>query len=311
MPLDLGPQNPKDSAFIAKMRLHQSWYRARILQIPYGTGPKPKNRTYFGNMLTLADGERGMNFLTPHIFQVAMRRLSGKKGATDRFRLLFNMLSSQAMCFNLLAPLVDNLDLATQLMQNLLPGEVSRVHKIIILYSPEPPSEYLNDLSTFDALVEYIRGDGHLAFIGIEAPLANDFPSRTIIQPAYWKWAQLTGSPWLDTPRSRFLENDVNPIWRMHLLAESLRRHPTSKYTAGHLLYIYHPLDELLAVSVKAYQTLLKAGEETFSSIRLDQLLERWQHVIKRETDQEWLDRFILRYLDLQASEKDLAVKNL
>ena len=80
-------------------------------------------------MLTHADGERGLNFLTPHIFEVAKRRLAIKKGTIDPFRLFCNMLSSQPMCFNLFGPLVDDLELATHLVQLLLPGEIQTYQK--------------------------------------------------------------------------------------------------------------------------------------------------------------------------------------
>ncbi len=40
--VDLGPQYPGDNRLAARMRFHQSWYRAQILQVPWGTGPGPK-----------------------------------------------------------------------------------------------------------------------------------------------------------------------------------------------------------------------------------------------------------------------------
>ncbi len=93
---EFGPQYSKDPPFSARMRFHQSWYRAKVLKVPYGVGPKVNNKTCYGNLLTLADGEKGGNFLRPHIFEIAKRRIAEGKGTVDRFRLLCNMLLSQA-----------------------------------------------------------------------------------------------------------------------------------------------------------------------------------------------------------------------
>ena len=60
---ELGPQCSKDSPFTARMRLHQSWYRARLLKVPFGTGPKKTDEKFYGNMLRKEDGEKGYNFL--------------------------------------------------------------------------------------------------------------------------------------------------------------------------------------------------------------------------------------------------------
>jgi hypothetical protein len=72
----LGPQCSSDDPFTARMRRHQSWYRANILRIPWGIGPKATSATQYGNMLTRADGEAGRNFLTPEIADVARARVT-------------------------------------------------------------------------------------------------------------------------------------------------------------------------------------------------------------------------------------------
>jgi len=67
---DLGPQPASDNRFTARMRLHQSWYRAEVRGVPCGTGPKAGHTSHYGNMLRKEDGERGLNFLTPEIAQL-------------------------------------------------------------------------------------------------------------------------------------------------------------------------------------------------------------------------------------------------
>ena len=181
---DFGPQYPKDPPFTARMRLHQSWYRARVSERPRGVGPRPTNKTFYGNMLTQADGEeRGLNFLTPHIFTIARRRLAEKRGTIDRYRVLCNMLSSQPMCFNLFGPLVDDRELATALVQALLPGEVEAVTRVLIEYAPEPPAGYLNDRTAFDAFIEYTRPDRSQGFLASRDEVHRAALAKALYQP--------------------------------------------------------------------------------------------------------------------------------
>jgi hypothetical protein len=105
------------------MRFHQSWYRARVLRVPCGTGPHPTSSSRYGNMLRREDGDRGLNVLSPQIFSAADRRVSDSRGTVEPFRLLCNMLSSQPLCFNAFAPLADDLDLATTVFRALLPRD--------------------------------------------------------------------------------------------------------------------------------------------------------------------------------------------
>jgi hypothetical protein len=151
---DYGPQSPSDNAFAGRMRFHQSWYRATVLEVPYGTGPTPRAKTEYGNMLTAEDAAKGLNFLTPAIFAAVKARLAETEGLIEEFRLLRNMLSSQPLCFNLFGYLGLHLDLATRLMEALFPGEVKRVTRVVVEHAPAPRAEYLNDRTAFDAFEE-------------------------------------------------------------------------------------------------------------------------------------------------------------
>ncbi len=305
---DFGPQNAKDAPFTAQMRRHQSWYRAQMLRVPYGAGPRPTNKTFFGNMLSAADGqERGLNFLTPHIFAVAKRRAVEKKGALDVFRLFCNLLSSQALAFNLFAPLVDDRELASALARSLLPDEVRGVHRVAMGFAPYPPGEYLNDLTAFDALIEYSRPDHSRAFLGIATRLAEDAPHKARLTPAYRALAEQAGSPWDGADLVRLAAPEVNALWHGHLLAEALLRHPRSKYAAGSFAVVYHPQDAGTAEAIAAYRALLRpaAAGAAFRAFPLDQLIAAWQPRVETVSQRRWLSDFSIRYLDLSASEAE------
>jgi len=297
----LGPQYKGDNDFAARMRLHQSWYRARVLGVPCGAGPRPNSTRLYGNMLRREGGAKGLNFLTPAIFQAAMRRIAEGKGTVEPFRLLHNMLSSQPMCFNLFGPLVDDLDLATTLWQALLPGEVKRVTRVLIEYAPEPAAEYLNDRTAFDAYVEYLDTADRPAFTGIEVKLSEPFSQKRYDGPAYRRWMEGVHSPWTPEAWGRVAGISHNQLWRDHLLAVAAVRHHGSSFHHGRLMLARHPGDHHCLSVVQGYRDLLREDDGTFIDMPLDRLVETWEGISLTDGSQEWLARFRLRYLNLAA----------
>jgi len=303
---DLGPQYAGDSPFQARMRFHQSWYRARVLGLPCGTGPRAQDRSHYGNMLRWADGEQGRNFLTPGIFETAARRLQEGVGVIEPFRLLCNMLSSQPMCFNLFAPLAEDADLATRLLAAVIGGnEVRQVAEVRLEYAPEPRSEYLNDGTAFDAFVEYVRSDGRRAFLGIETKLSEQFSPGAYHKPAYDRWVSGADSPFLPEGRSCLDDARHNQLWRDHLLAIAMRDHRRSPYASGALALVRHPWDEGCEATVAGYRSLLRRGDRSFIDLPLDRLVGAWEPAAPDDDTRAWLAAFRLRYVDLAASEEE------
>ncbi len=296
--MGIGPQYAGDNVFTRAMRLHQSRYRSEVLRVPYGTGPKVTSTSYYGNMLTAEDGKRGLNFLTPRIFDVARRRVSRATGMVEEFRLTCNMLSSQPMCFNLFAPLVDDLDLATTLGRALLPGEIERVTRVEIEWNPEPRFEYLDDRTAFDAFVEYTRPDGSSAFVGIETKLTEPFSQQHYDNEAYRRWMRADESPWKPDAWQRVDDIAHNQLWRDHLLAVAVRPHPASAYAHGRFMLIRHGEDAECARVVARYRELLRDDDDTFIDMPLDRLVATWIAVVP-ESHRDWLERFRARYLEI------------
>ena len=301
---DIGPQYYGDSPFTARMRFHQSWYRARVLGVPYGTGPRQTDTAYYGNMLSRPDGEKGLNFVAPEAFSVAGSRLAQSGGVVEPFRLLHNMLSSQPMCFNLFGPLATDPDLATLAFRVLLGSEeVQRVSELVLEYAPEPKSEYLNDRTAFDAFASYERPDGQLGFLGIETKLTEPFSQKRYDSPAYRRWVELQDSPWPRESWGRLADTEHNQLWRDHLLAVAMLRHPESPYASGRFALVRHPEDQGCADVVHRYRRLLKPDDGTFMDLPLDHMVGSWQQGLPAVCT-EWLDSLHLRYLDLGASEE-------
>lgn len=305
--LDVGPQHRGDTPFTARMRLHQSWYRSSVLQVPYGTGPGPKDAQPLGSMLSREAAAAGMNFLSPSIFDVVRRRIELGPGV-EPYRCRHNLLSSQPMCFNLFGPLVDDRELATALFRALLPDVVETVEDVRIEHAPKPIKEYLGDGTSFDAFVEYRRHDGARAFIGIETKLTEPFSPGTYDRARYRELSEQPDSPWRAGAGPLLADSRWNQLWRNQLLAQALLTHAKSDYQGGSIMVLRHPQDDQCAEAIQGYRRLL-ARPETFHAVSLDHLIRTWTPNVRDGATDEWLKAFAVRYVDLTASQHLVAAE--
>ncbi len=295
--IDIGPQYKFDDEFTRRMRWHQSWYRARVLRVRHGTGPKPFSQTPYGNMLNEDAASRGLNFVTADIFELAKERAATRAGAIEEFRLMRNMLSSQPMCFNLFGKLALNHARATDLVRALWGTDVKRVTNVQFEWAPQPTAEYLDDRTAFDVFIEYESGAGKAGFIGIEAKLTEPFSQRHYDRPTYRRW-MTPNSPWRVQSREAVANIAHNQLWRDHLLAWSMLQHSSRRYRTGHLSVVFHPEDHRCRSVIGRYRTMLRS-HATFSAFDLTQVVSAW-----RPFAGEWLETFAERYLALDASDQ-------
>ena len=292
----IGPQSKSDDVFRRRMRLHQSWYRDQVLCVPYGTGPGKTSSTCYGNMLTDESASCGLNFVTPGIFGLAKQRIEERTGAVEPFRLTRNMLSSQPMCFNLFGELALDLGNAAELVRALWGISLKRVTCLRFEWAQAPMSEYLNDRTAFDAFIEYEMADGRRGFIGIETKLSEPFSQKEYDRCEYRRW-MTKGSPWRADAGDQVSKARHSQIWRDHLLAWAMLRHPESNYAEGRLTVVYHPDDHRCRKVIDGYRALLDS-EATFSAFDLATVMAAWKPLAG-----EWLAKFEQRYVTLAASE--------
>ena len=297
--IEIGPQYQNDDDFTRRMRWHQSCYRARVLRVPHGAGPTPSSRTLYGNMLTADAAARGLNFLSADIFELAEQRIATRTGAVDEFRLLRNMLSSQPMAFNLFGKLALDHDAATAMVRALWGEHVKRVTDARFEWAPAPAREYLDDRTAFDVFIKYENAAGQPGFIGIEVKLTEPFSRRRYDKPASRRW-MTPDSPWRFESREAVADIRHNQLWRNHLLAWSLLRHPSPAYRSGHLSVVIHPEDQRCRSVVDRCRTLLRS-QATFSAFDLSQVVSAWCPFAG-----DWLETFAERYLALDASNRRL-----
>ena len=148
---ELGPAYTAGDSYRARAEARQRAYRAAKLAVGYEK---------YGHMLTPAAAAKGSNFVIAEAFDAAVQRDAAGKGVGSR--TFGNMLSSQAMCFNIFAPLADRPEMAAAILRTLMP-DLDSVESISIEYTPEP--EALGDQSKHggvdcDVLIEATMSDG-------------------------------------------------------------------------------------------------------------------------------------------------------
>lgn len=160
-----------DTRFKAAARLLQAiWREDRDLPIGVSQGKGGAGRE-IGSSISMAAGRAGANFIHPAIAQLARRELIYREAGAlyDDHRLLTNLLSSQALAFNLFGPMKLNLAIATAVIECLAPAFISRVTGVVFEHSPGRGSRLFSDDNTaFDVLIRGIGPDGQRRFIALE-----------------------------------------------------------------------------------------------------------------------------------------------
>lgn len=306
-PLDLGPQYSEDDRFTRRMRLHQSWWRANVLRVPFGQGPHATSLSKHGNMLTPDDGARGLNFITPEIAAHAIGRQKEFPRGIKRHRLLCNMLSSQPMCFNLFGPAAIDPSVALSFACALYGGRsLSRVVRVILEHEPQPRAEHLADSTSFDAVLELEDSQGELGFLAFETKLTEPFSKdRYPITSgsAYQRWIDHERAPWRAPSKSSLESVEVNQLFRDHALAVAALHRASSPYRFAALAVVRHAGDTTCADSVAAYRKLVRVDADVpLLDLPLDEVVRRLRPVVAGTTWASWLEVFNRRYVDLSGS---------
>lgn len=124
MEIEHGPVYTRGTNYRARAEARQCAYRFEVLGVEHGQ---------YGYMLSPDASDAGRNFIVSESFEAATRRREAGKGVDQR--TFENMLSSQAMCFNLFAPLASRLDVATDVFMPFIDG-LRKVTGIQIEYTP-------------------------------------------------------------------------------------------------------------------------------------------------------------------------------
>jgi hypothetical protein len=179
---DPGPVYTKGCSYRARAEARQREYRARTLRVAHG---------HYGHLLAPSAADEGRNFVLAEAFAAARARQRAGKGVAPR--TFENMLSSQAMCFNVFAPLGTRLAFAGAVLRPFVPG-LRDVRSIQIEHTP--PADVFNDQSgrggvDCDLLLEGINDSGEPLVLVVETKLVEpDFSECGFRKPGRAKKGQ-------------------------------------------------------------------------------------------------------------------------
>jgi hypothetical protein len=268
-----------DNRFRSCARLLQALWR-ESQALPIGSfGPPAGRQRRIGSLLSNAAAQAGRNFMSPEIAHLVRREMAYReRGAfIDQRRLFGNLLSSMPLCFNVWAPLRLNLDLAAQVVRNLVPGiDLARVLDVWFEHSPGRDRDDLTgDRSAWDSAIIYQRADGERGLLAIEMKYSETgSESATELSVRYDELAQ--SSELYKAPMSAVLRTGLcQQLFREHLLACAAvhRRH----YAEARFVLVAPRHNHLLQQGARLYSShLAEPGPDTvrFLNIELEQVIE-------------------------------------
>lgn len=244
-----------------------------------------------GTKLRAVDATAGSNFLTPNIYAIAQSRVGEKQAfeTLDATRLYRDLLSSMPMAFNLFgeASIPQNEDARARLAQ-VFGVPPTAPSALVFEWSPGRRSErYTNDRTAFD--VALCLGDPARprTVIGIETKYhehsTKEKAPSSRKPEALRRYEQQTDflveiaeasgafrSGW----QQRVLGTDLRQIWRDHLLALSMRRHPAQWTPESRYVVVYPRRNVSFARAAESYAELLNEGDNSFQAQTVESVVE-------------------------------------
>lgn len=296
----LGEQSKSDSDLQKQMRHHQSWWRACVLGEEQGLHPLDSSKLIGSSIL---NGEKDkISFLDKYakkaVDETLAKRNEESKGLIKKDRLFNNLLSSQPLCFNFFGRLKYNLPLATQVFQQFYP-EIKTVTNIHFEFTP--PATNNGDNSAHDVALEFVNSTGVKGLIGLECKYTEPFSPKEYGKDGKYRKVYEDCSAF-QANYEELIDTKYNQLFRNQLIVESaLINHSVEIGYSG--LFCFQE-DENALSKGKAFQKMLKNGEERFKIITFADLIQTIQ---KTEIDwetREWSMMLWARYCGSKLSRR-------
>ncbi len=282
--MDIGIQYKPDDEFKSKARLFQSTYRTEVLEVEFQD---------YGNRLTDFDAEALLNYYDKlNSREVLRQRYPNYSRKRDA-----DLLRSEHIPFNLLAPLDADHDTATKIISNAWNIDCIEIQVIEIEYAPSPKDKYLNDGTAFDAYLKVVLKNGNTCGIGIEVKYTEQaYPigkteSINVQNHDSLYWQTARASRVFKNPDNEIFGTDeFRQVWRNHLLGLKMIQvgdidefYSITLYPNGNN-HFHHVIPEYIAqLKDESKPYLIDCTFEKFiSSIQGSPEFEEWK---------EWLNR--------------------
>ncbi len=298
MKQEIGAQYLKDkktdpSGFMERARLHQSTFRAEVLEVPFKR---------FGNYLTKEDAEKGLNFYEGFGVREEVYKMYPEftKGLMD------NLLRSENIPFNFFVPLKNNRDLGKKVFNEMFSTPIESIDEVSIHFAPSPANKFLNDKTSFDAFVSYTNSDGEKCALGIDVnyteraeKLKAGSKEATDLKNPESLYHIATKGCGVFKPESftALKEDGLRQFWKKHLLGERLIYLEKDKYKKFTLLTIYPEGNEPLIKASKEYEDTLINNQDNFKAMTFEAFTEICLKHVVSDDEQAWVDYLKTRYL--------------
>ena len=274
---------PAMTAFRQRTRLHQARWREDhghpIGTQPYRPRPGVETRPV-GSRVPLDYGtETGANFLTPAALDAARARTSfiEPEQSFDHQRLWADLLSSEALAFNLFGDLAADLRRADRAVHAWMPDAPGRVSEIRFAHSPgRLDPDWLNSLRAFDAAIVLNQDDGSQGIVGIDVKYHERLKPEQPKPENLWRDREVHDRSGAFRPEAFDMvkgRSELCLIWLEHLLLLSMVQHPSGAWTWGRYLVV-QPAANPDMVGLSARYCELLDDPSTFAAMTIEDLLD-------------------------------------
>ncbi|MDQ2968520.1 MAG: hypothetical protein M3R37_09415 [Actinomycetota bacterium] len=298
---DRVPRRPAMTGFRRRLRYHQAQWREAnghpIGSQPIAPRPDRAPARLVGSRLPLAYArETGANFLTASALDAARARTSiiEPHQSFDHQRLWADLLSSEAMAFNLFGDLAADLGPADRAVHTWWPDAPGSVREVRFANSPgrfDPA--YLNSLRAFDVAFVLDLGDGTQGIVGVDTKYHERTKPETP-KPSnlrrYLEVAEMAAvfeAGALDAVKGK---TDLAVMWLEHLLLLSMLQHSSARWSWGRYVVVHPAGNSDFADACARYRDLL-VDQSTFSSVTVEELLDA--DVLPAQTNAALRDRYL------------------
>nr|WP_210168774.1 hypothetical protein [Methylobacterium sp. Leaf465] len=216
-------------------------------------------------------------------------------------RLWGNLLSSQALTLNLLAPLAQDLDLASGVWRRLLPGFVNTVSDLRFEHSPgRRGPDYFGDGTAFDVLLDVVTPDGEPAIVAVEVKYVEGMNGPTPTpRPCYAETTRASGL-FIDPDAASLMQPGFEQLRREHVLTQLMVQQGLAP--RAHFVLLgpalnrrVHAVGKLYANELRHADTDAAADRVGFSTLTLEAVVA----ALAVAGAKELAASFTARYLDL------------
>jgi hypothetical protein len=283
-PDDLVRSRPAMTAFRQRMRLHQAGWREANGH-PIGTQPiapraDGKPVRLVGSRIPLEYArETGATFLTPAALAAARARGARIEPhqSIDHQRTWADLLSSEALAYNLFGDLAADPALADRAVHAWWPDTPGRVVEVRFAHSPgrfDP--DYLNSLRDFDSAFVLDLPGGTGGMVAVDTKL-HEKRKDEIPKPSnrrrYVEVAERSGVFAPGAIEKLVGRSDLAVMWLEHLLLLSMLQHPSGRWTWGRYVVV-RPAANADVVDLCARYRETLADASTFATLDVEDLLD-------------------------------------